>query len=89
MALQLTGDRLTLGKLIKRYTQVIFVWVSPPLFKNGDKVSFTSANASYTLSSFSETVRIDMTERREVIRLPSDICYGFLLVDVTKHHINI
>jgi hypothetical protein len=36
MALQLTGDRLTLGKLIKRYTQGIFVWVSPPLFKNGD-----------------------------------------------------
>src|ERR671932_1180611 len=70
MALQLTGDRLTLGKLIKRYTQVIFVSVSPPLFKNGDKVCFPSAHASYTVSNFSETVCIDMAGRREGIRLP-------------------
>jgi len=70
MALQLTGDRLTLEKLIKRYTQVIFVSVSPPLFKNGDKVSCFSTHASYTVSNFNETVRIDMRRRRGVFRLP-------------------
>lgn len=79
MALQLTGDRLTLGKLIKQYRQGILVWVSPPLFKNGDKVSCFSAHASYTVSKFSETVCIDMTRRREIIRLPIAVFPAFFL----------
>jgi hypothetical protein len=88
MALQLTGDRLTFGKLIKRYTQVIFVWVSPPLLKNGDRLSCFSANASYTVFNFNETVCIDMAGIRKVIRLPFEVSYGFLSVDVMFHHIN-
>ncbi len=88
MALQLTGDRLTLGKLLKQYTQVIFVLVSPPLFKNGDKVSCPSTHASYTVFKFNETVCIDMAGRRKVIRLPFEISYGFLSVDVMFRHIN-